>query len=64
MRFDDVSRWNVFLEARDSLRSVLAPPLALSHLLAHGRELALSLRVRRPTRPMQLANIRRVFKII
>ena len=30
MRFDEVSRWNVFVEVRDSLCAVLAPPLSLA----------------------------------
>ena len=61
LRFDEVSRWNVFVEVRDSLRAVLAPPLSLAHLLRRGRCIALSLRRRRAKRPMQLAQIRRIF---
>jgi hypothetical protein len=51
----------VFVEVRDSLRAVLAPPLSLAHLLRRGRCIALSLRRRRPKRPMQSAPIRRIF---
>jgi hypothetical protein len=61
LRFDDVSRWNVFVEVRDSLRAVLAPPLSLAHLLQRGRCIALALRRQRPKRPMQLTQIRRIF---
>jgi hypothetical protein len=61
LRWDEVSRWNAFVEVRDSLRSVLAPPLSLPHLLRRGRSIALSLRKRRPKRLMQLAKIRRIF---
>ena len=61
MRFDDVSRWSVFVEVRDCLRSVLAPPLSLTHLLKNGRALALALRVKRPARPMQLTKLRQIF---
>ena len=61
LRLDEVSRWNVFVEVRDALRVVLAPPLSLSHLLRRGRRIALSLRKRRPKRPMQLVQIRRIF---
>jgi len=61
MRWDEVSRWNVLVEVRDSLRSVLAPPLKLAHLLRRGRQIALSLRKRRPERPMQLVRIRQIF---
>jgi len=61
LRFDEVSRWNVFVEVRDSLHAVLAPPLSLAHLLRRGRCIALSLRRRRPKRSMQLAQIRRIF---
>lgn len=61
MRWDEVSRWNVLVEVRDSLRSVLAPPLTLAHLLRRGRQIALSLRKHRPKRPMQLVRIRQLF---
>lgn len=61
LRFDEVSRWNVYVEVRDSLRAVLAPPLSLAHLLRRGRPIALSLRKRHPKRPMQLVKIRRIF---
>ena len=49
------------MEVRDSLRAVLAPSLSLAHLLRRGRYIALSLRRRRAKRPMQLAQIRRIF---
>jgi Transposase DDE domain len=61
-RFDEVSRWRVVMEVRDSLRQVLAPPLSLAHLLKRGHAIALSLRSSRPKRPMQLANIRNIFR--
>jgi hypothetical protein len=61
MRFDSVSRWRVFLEARDTLRQVLAQPIPLSQLIRHGRQIALALRVKRRNRPMQLTQLRRIF---
>jgi hypothetical protein len=61
LRFDDVSRWAVLVEVIDGLRAVLAPPLPLRHLLDHGRSIALSLRVERPQRPLQLKKLRQLF---
>lgn len=61
-RFDEVSRWRVVVEVRDSLQQVLAPPLPLPHLLRRGRAIALSLRVRRPKRPLQLTKLRQIFR--
>ncbi len=49
------------LEVRDSLRQVLAPALSLTHLLRRGRKIALSLRTKRPKRPMQLSKLREIF---
>lgn len=49
------------MEARDTLRQLLAPPLRLSHLLQRGHSIALALRVERPDRPTQLSKIRRIF---
>jgi hypothetical protein len=40
LRFDEVSRWNVFVEVRYSLRAALAPPVSLAHLLRRGRCIA------------------------
>jgi len=62
LRFDEVSRWSVFVEVRDCLRALLAPPLSLAYLLAHGRAVALSLRTLRPRRPPQLVKIREIFQ--
>jgi hypothetical protein len=61
LRFDEVSRWNVYVEVRDSVRAVLAPPLSLRHLLRRGRNIALSLRKRWSKRVMQLVQIRQIF---
>jgi hypothetical protein len=61
MRFDEVSRWAVLIEVIDGLKAVLAPPLPLRHLLEHGRSIALSLRVARPQRPLQLKKLRQLF---
>lgn len=47
------SRWRLFIEARDSLRGILAPRLSLSHLLANGPGIAARARVKRPKRPLQ-----------
>jgi hypothetical protein len=61
LRFDEVSRWSVLVEVRDTLRAILAPALDLAHLLRRGRALALCLRKQRLDRPMQLVEIRRIF---
>ncbi len=60
-RCDEVSRWRVVLEVRDSLQQVLAPPLSLRHLLRRGRAIALALRTGRRSRPLQLTTLRRLF---
>ena len=51
------SRWQLFLEARDTLRQTLAPALPLAHLLTHGPRLAIKTRVRRPKRPPQIVHL-------
>ncbi len=57
---DHPSRWSLFVEARDSVRSVLAPPLALGHLLANGPRIARRCRVKRPRRPLQTVELHRL----
>jgi hypothetical protein len=47
------SRWRLFIEVRDSLRSVLAPALSLKHLLANGPGIARRAVVKRAKRPLQ-----------
>jgi len=42
------------LEARDTLRAVLAPALRLPTLLRRGPQIAQALRVSRVDRPMQM----------
>jgi hypothetical protein len=59
--FDEVSRWRIVLEVRDCLQRVLSPPLSLPHLLQRGRAIALTSRTRRPKRPLQMTQIRKVF---
>jgi len=47
------SRWQLFIETRDSLRGVLAPRLLLTHLLKNGPRIASRARVRRTKRTLQ-----------
>jgi hypothetical protein len=60
-RFDTVSRRRVFLEVRDTLKAVLAPPISLPQLLERGHNIALALRVERKGRPMQMVQARKLF---
>jgi hypothetical protein len=50
---DHPSRWQLFIEVRDSLLGVLAPRLPLAHLLENGQRIAQRVRVKRPKRPLQ-----------
>jgi hypothetical protein len=47
------SRWQLFIETRDSLRGVLAPRLSLTHLLKNGPRIAKRAGVKRTKRPLQ-----------
>jgi hypothetical protein len=57
---DHPSRWRLFIEARDSLRGVLAPRLRLEHLLRNGPRIARRARVKRPQRPLQTVALHRL----
>ena len=48
------------MEVIDALKAVLAPPIPLPQLLERGRSIALSLRVRRTRRPLQLRKVREI----
>jgi len=48
------------VEVIDTLKNVLAPAIPLPQLLAHGRSIALSLRVERTGRPLQLKKVREI----
>jgi hypothetical protein len=61
LRFDEVSRWQVLVEVRDSLQKTLVPALDLGHLIKRGRAIALRLRHARPDRTRQLVKIRQIF---
>jgi hypothetical protein len=54
------SRWNMFIEARDTLRGILAPRLSLTHLLANGPRIARRMDVKRPKRPLQSVKLHKV----
>lgn len=54
------SRWQLFIEARDSLRGILAPSLSLRHLLANGPRIARRARVNRPERPLQSVRLNEI----
>lgn len=51
------SRWALCLEARDSLREVLAPALPLQHLLKNGARIAGRTKLARPNRPRQMLGL-------
>lgn len=58
MRCAEQSRWRSFIEARDTVREILAPALRLNHLLARGRQIAHALGERpRAKRPRQLQKL-------
>jgi hypothetical protein len=59
---DEQSRvWPVFIEIRDSVRAVLAPPLSIGRLLRRGSKIARSLRQGRRCRKMQRSKLTRIF---
>lgn len=60
MRLDEVSRWSVLVEVISTLKEVLAPAIPLPQLLERGRSIALSLRVERAARPLQLRKMRAI----
>jgi hypothetical protein len=53
------SRWRIFIEARDCMRTILAPSLKLSHLLENAARISDKAKVRRPNRPLQAAAMNR-----
>jgi hypothetical protein len=53
------SRWKIFIEAKDCMRTTLAPALPLSHLLGNAARISEKAKVRRPNRPLQAAAINR-----
>ena len=60
---DEQSRlWPVFIEMRDSMRAILAPPLPLSNLIRRGRHLVHSLRQTPRRRKMQRSKPPRIFR--
>lgn len=56
------SRWQLFIEARDSLVGILAPRLSLKHLLANGPRIARRARINRPKRPLQGVRLNQIAK--
>lgn len=56
---DTPSRWRIFIEVRDCIRSILAPALGLPHLLNNAARISRKARVRRPKRPLQGAALNR-----
>jgi hypothetical protein len=56
------SRWSIFIEVRDAIRSVLAPSLLLSQVIKHGKRIAAKASVRRPARPLQTVALTRLFR--
>lgn len=54
------SRWQLFVEVRDSLRGILAPRLSLGHLLENGPRIARRARVKRPKRPLQSVKLHQI----
>lgn len=56
------SRWQLFIEVRDSLRNVLAPALSLKHLLANGPGIARRAKVKRAKRPLQSVKLNAIAK--
>jgi hypothetical protein len=54
------SRWNLFIEARDTIRGVIAPRLSLTHMLENGPRIARRMDVKRPKRPLQGVRLHKV----
>ena len=55
-------RWPVYVEIRDTVRAILAPALALAHLLRNGRRIAQRLREPPRRRKMQRSRLANIFK--
>ena len=59
---DEQSRaWPVFIEIRDSVQAVLAPPLSLARIIRRGPKIARSLRQGNRRRKMQRSKLTRIF---
>jgi hypothetical protein len=59
---DEQSRlWPVFIEIRDAVKAVLAPPLSIKKLIRRGPKIARSLRQGRRRRKMQRSKLTRIF---
>jgi hypothetical protein len=59
---DEQSRlWPVFIEIRDAVKAVLAPSLAIRHLIRNGRKIARSLCECSRNRKMQRSRLARIF---
>jgi hypothetical protein len=59
---DERSRlWPVFIEIRDAVKAVLAPPLSIRKLIRRGPKIARSLRQVRRRRKMQRSKLTRIF---
>jgi len=53
--------WPVFIEIRDSVQAVLAPPLSIGRLLRRGSKIARNLRQGRRRRKMQRSKLTHIF---
>jgi hypothetical protein len=53
--------WPVFIEIRDAVKAVLAPPLPLRRLLGRGPQIARSLRQKPRRRKMQRSTLPGIF---
>ena len=51
----------MLVEAIAALKAALAPAIPLPQLIKHGPSIALSLRVKRLRRPLQLKKVRQIF---
>jgi hypothetical protein len=59
---DEQSRlWPVFIEIRDAVKAVLAPPLSIRKLIRRGPKIARSLRQGHRRRKMQRSKLTRIF---
>jgi hypothetical protein len=59
---DEQSRvWPVFIEIRDAVKAVLAPPLSIGTLIRRGPKIARRLRQGCRRRKMQRSNLNRIF---
>jgi len=56
--------WPVFIEIRDALKAVLAPPLALRRLIGRGPQITRSLRQEPRRRKMQRSKLAHIFQRI